>query len=65
MTTLRSETRAQDIDHLRARMATLQEDGALLKRQLEWYRRQIIDRKPEKRLDTDPAEQGNLLRNLR
>jgi transposase len=34
---------------------------ATLKQQLEWFKRQLFGEKSEKRLDLDPAVQGNLL----
>ena len=35
-----------------------------LKQQLDWFKRQLFGRKSEKRLDVDPAIQGNLLKDL-
>jgi transposase len=35
-----------------------------LKQQLDWFKRQLFGRKSEKRLDIDPAVQGNLLSGL-
>jgi transposase len=57
----RLDALAQDNARLTALVATLQEDCAVLKRQLEWFKRQLFGRTSEKRLDIDPAEQGNLL----
>ena len=46
---------------LREDLATLSADSAGLKQQLDWFKRQLFGRKSEKRLDVDPAVQGNLL----
>ena len=46
---------------LSADLAALRADYADLKQQLEWLKRQLFGRKSEKRLDVDPAVQGNLL----
>lgn len=46
---------------LSANYATLTEDNAALKQQLDWLKRQLFGEKSEKRLDVDPAKQGNLL----
>ena len=57
----RLEALAQDNARLTAQVASLQEDCAVLKRQLEWCKRQLFGRTSEKRVDIEPAEQGNLL----
>ena len=46
---------------LRDDLATLSADHKALKQQLEWFKRQLFGRKSEKRLDVEPAAQGNLL----
>jgi len=46
---------------LSADLAALRADYADLKQQLEWLKRQLFGRKSEKRLEVDPAVQGNLL----
>ena len=46
---------------LSADLAALRADYAQLKQQLEWLKRQLFGRKSEKRLEVDPAVQGNLL----
>jgi len=40
--------------------AQLSADLAAMKQQVEWFKRQLFGRKSEKRLDVDPAVQGNL-----
>ena len=40
--------------------ARLSADLAALKQQLEWFKRQLFGPQSEKRLDIDPAVQGNL-----
>ncbi len=40
--------------------ARLSADLAVLKQQLEWFKRQLFGPQSEKRLDIDPAVQGNL-----
>lgn len=49
---------------LERKNAELSGELASLKQQLEWFKRQLFGRKSEKRLDIDPAVQGNLLANL-
>ena len=44
--------------------AQLCADLTSLKQQLEWFKRQLFGTKSEKRLDIDPAVQGNLLAGL-
>ena len=46
---------------LRSENATLQEQIQSLQLQVEWFKRQLFGEKSEKRLDVDPAMQGNLL----
>lgn len=46
---------------LSADLATLTADNTVLKQQLDWFKRQLFGVKSEKRLDIDPAIQGNLL----
>ncbi len=46
---------------LNADLALLTADHAALKQQLDWFKRQLFGSKSEKRLDVDPAVQGNLL----
>ena len=46
---------------LSADVATLTADLAAATQQLDWFKRQLFGRKSEKRLDVDPAIQGNLL----
>jgi len=46
---------------LSADLAALSAEYAAVKQQLEWFKRQLFGRKSEKRLDVDPAVQGNLL----
>jgi len=50
-----------DLATLNSRFSTLSSDYEALKQQLEWFKRQLFGRKSEKRLDVEPAEQGNLL----
>jgi transposase len=45
----------------RAEYEALQEQVQSLTAQLGWFKRQLFGRKSEKRLDVDPAVQGNLL----
>lgn len=42
-------------------LQALSADYAELKRQLDWFKRQLFGTKSEKQLDIDPAVQGNLL----
>lgn len=58
---LEIEELAQDNARLSAQLTTLTEDNAALKRQLDWFKRQLFGATSEKRLDIDPAMQGNLL----
>ena len=46
---------------LSADLAALSAEYAAVKQQLEWFKRQLFGAKSEKRLDVDPAVQGNLL----
>ena len=46
---------------LSADLTALSADYEALKQQLEWFKRQLFGRKSEKRLDVDPAVQGDLL----
>ena len=62
--TARGVELAQENALLRARLNALSADYASLKQQLEWLKRQLFGRKSEKRLDIDPAVQGNLLAGL-
>jgi len=45
---------------LGADLATLTADFAILKQQLDWFKRQLFGRKTEQRLDIDTAVQGSL-----
>jgi len=47
-----------------ANLSSLNAEYASLKQQLEWFKRQLFGSKSEKRLDFDPAVQGNLLAGL-
>ena len=49
------------ITELERENAQLSADLAAVKQQLDWFKRQLFGRKSEKRLDVDPAVQGNLL----
>jgi len=49
---------------LSADLASLSADYTTLKQQLDWFKRQLFGSKSEKRLDIDPAIQGNLLSSL-
>jgi transposase len=55
------EELAYDNARLTHRVATLSDENAALKQQLDWFKRQLFGRKSEKRLVVDPVEQGNLL----
>ena len=46
---------------LSADLATLNAEHHAVKEQLEWFKRQLFGSKSEKRLEVDPAVQGNLL----
>jgi len=46
---------------LGADLAILTADNAAMKQQLDWFKRQLFGTKSEKRLDVDPAIQGDLL----
>jgi transposase len=61
LVTSRVEELEQDNARLTAQMATLIQDNTVLKQQLDWFKRQLFGAKSEKRLDVDPAVQGNLL----
>ena len=52
---------ADRIMKLERENAQLSADLASVKQQLDWFKRQLFGRKSEKRLDIDPAVQGNLL----
>jgi len=52
---------ADRIMKLERENAQLSADLASVKQQLDWFKRQLFGRKSEKRLDVDPAVQGNLL----
>ncbi len=49
---------------LSEQLATLSADHAMLRRQLDWFKRQLFGAKSEKQLFIDPAVQGNLLATL-
>jgi len=51
----------EDLATVNARLGTLSSEHEALKQQLEWFKRQLFGTKSEKRLDVDPAVQGNLL----
>ena len=52
---------ARENAQLGADPASLRADHAALKQHLDWFKRQLFGRKSEKRLEVDPAVQGNLL----
>jgi transposase len=52
---------AARITELKCENAQLQAQVAELQQQLDWFKRQLFGAKSEKRLDVDPAVQGNLL----
>ena len=52
------------IVHLKQENARLGSELASVKHQLDWFKRQLFGEKSEKRLDIDPAVQGNLLAGL-
>jgi transposase len=54
----------QENAQLCANLTSLNAEYASLKQQLEWFKRQLFGSKSEKRLDIDPAVQGNLLAGL-
>ena len=54
----------QENAQLCANLTCLNADLTSLKQQLEWFKRQLFGTKSEKRLDIDPAVQGNLLAGL-
>lgn len=54
----------QENAQLNARLTSLSADYDSLKQQLDWLKRQLFGEKSEKRLDIDPAIQGNLLSGL-
>ena len=54
----------QENAQLCANLTSLNAEYTSLKRQLEWFKRQLFGSKSEKRLDIDPAVQGNLLAGL-
>ncbi|MHB8391663.1 MAG: IS66 family transposase [Acidobacteriaceae bacterium] len=54
----------QQNSQLSEQLATLSADHAMLKRQLDWFKRQLFGAKSEKQLFIDPAVQGNLLATL-
>ncbi len=58
-----TELEAQNAQ-LTARLSSLSADYDNLKQQLDWLKRQLFGEKSEKRLDIDPAVQGNLLSQL-
>ena len=53
-----------NVSSLNANLSALNAEYASLKQQLEWFKRQLFGSKSEKRLDIDPAVQGNLLAGL-
>ncbi len=55
---------AARIEELEQRNAELSVENDVLRQQLDWFKRQLFGRKSEKRLDVDPAVQGNLLKDL-
>jgi transposase len=55
---------SENITLPRAEYEALQEQVQSLRSQLDWLKRQLFGRKSEKRLDVDPAVQGNLLNAL-
>ncbi len=59
-----TENTTKLIDALRTENATLREQNQSLQHQLDWFKRQLFGAKSEKRLDVDPAIQGNLLEAL-
>jgi len=59
-----TESKIKLVDALRTENATLREQNQSLQHQLDWFKRQLFGAKSEKRLDVDPAVQGNLLEAL-
>ena len=55
---------AARITELKCENAQLQAQVAELQQQLDWFKRQLFGAKSERRLDVDPAVQGNLLASL-
>ena len=51
----------QENAQLSADLANLRAEHNAVKQQLDWLKRQLFGSKSEKRLDVDPAVQGNLL----
>ena len=51
--------------HLSGQIAVLSADYAALKKQLDWFKRQLFGEKSEKQRVIDPQVQGNLLAGLR
>ena len=51
----------QENAQLSAALATLRAEHSAVKQQLDWLKRQLFGAKSEKRLNVDPAVQGNLL----
>ena len=51
----------QENAQLSAALATLRAEHSAVKQQLDWLKRQLFGARSEKRLDVDPAMQGNLL----
>jgi hypothetical protein len=49
------------VTELKRENAQLKADLAAVTQQLDWFKRQLFGAKSEKRLDVDPAVQGNLL----
>ena len=54
-------TGPERITELTRENAQLQAQVTELQQQLDWFKRQLFGAKSEKRLDVDPAVQGNLL----
>ena len=56
-----AERSSEIIDTLRTENVSLKEQNHTLQQQVDWFKRQLFGSKSEKRLDIDPAVQGNLL----
>jgi len=63
-TTLRVAELEQQNAQLCATVCELKAQYASVKQQLDWFKRQLFGSKSEKRMDIDPAVQGNLLAGL-
>ena len=59
--TARATKLEQENAQLSADLTSLRAEHNAVKQQLDWLKRQLFGSKSEKRLDVDPAVQGNLL----